>query len=326
VLPIRPVRAPERPGLRGHAWTIAPPLREMLVRRTRAPAATAWSTTVVDPWRGEVPLNGALRVPPEAKDLCVLVHGLCGNHDSYYVRQAAAALHARGLATLSLSLRGADRSGADVYHAGLTVDLETALRSDALAPFAAVHLLGFSIGGHYVLRWALQPTDARVRSVAAVCAPLDLASVQRCNDARRSAFYRHYVLGGLKEIHAACAQRGRGVADHRRVQRVRTFRGFDELVVVPRFGFHSVDDYYDSQSVGPRAGELRVPSLLVLSDGDPMVPPRVVAPWLPATGGALTVRRTEHGGHLGFPRGLDLGLGADHGLHGQVAAFFALHR
>jgi predicted alpha/beta-fold hydrolase len=317
--------SPRRSRLRGHAWTIAPPLRELLVRRTRAPEATAWSTTLVDPRRGEVQLTGALRVPPEANQLCVLIHGLGGNHDSYYVRQAAAALHARGLATLALSLRGADRSGADVYHAGLTVDLETALRSPALAPFADVHLLGFSIGGHYVLRWALQPTDPRVRSVAAVCAPLDLGSVQRCNDARRGAFYRRYVLGGLKEIHAACAARGRGVADHRSVQRVRTFRGFDELVVVPRFGFRSVDDYYDSMSVGQRAGELRLPSLLVLSDGDPMVPPRAVAPWLPAAGGALTVRSTKHGGHLGFPRSLDLGLGADRGLHGQVAAFFARH-
>jgi predicted alpha/beta-fold hydrolase len=326
VVSFGPVGASERPGLRGHAWTIAPPLRELLVRRTRAPEATPWSTTLVDPWRGEVQLTGALRVPPDASQLCVLVHGLGGSHDSYYVRQAAAALHARGLATLALSLRGADRSGTDIFHAGLTVDLEMALSSPGLAPFEAVHLLGFSIGGHYVLRWALEPTDARVRSVAAVCAPLDLGSVQRCNDARRGAFYRHYVLGGLKEIHAACALRGRGVAEHSSVRRVRTFRGFDELVVVPRFGFRSVDEYYESMSVGSRAGELRLPSLLVLSDGDPMVPSPTVTPWLPAAEGALIVRRTEHGGHLSFPRGLDLGLGADRGLHGQIAEFFALHR
>ena len=53
----------------------------------------------------------------------MIVHGLGGSATSYYARKAAlAAAHAE-LDSLRLNLRGADRGGADYYHAGLTEDL-----------------------------------------------------------------------------------------------------------------------------------------------------------------------------------------------------------
>lgn len=305
----------------GHAWTILPTLGGML-RKPVAPLAEAWWTTLRDDRHGTITLRGELRAPADADRVVVLVHGLGGSHDSAYMHQAASALHRRGLATLCLSLRGADRSGADVYHAGLTADLDAALASAALRRFAHIHILGFSLGGHLALRWALHGGDARVRSVAAVCAPLHLESAQQVLDQRRGALYRHYVLNSLKEHHAACAKVQRQVVDPAAARRVRRFREWDELVVVPRFGFGSAGDYYKAVSVAPHLGALQVPSLLVLADGDPMIPPAVVAPWLPRSGGALDVRWTRRGGHLGFPGDLDLGLGPDRGLHGQVASFF----
>ena len=305
----------------GHAWTILPTLGGML-RKPVAPAPESWLTTLRDDRHGTIPLRGELRQPPGADRLVVLVHGLGGSHDSPYMRQAAGALHRRGLASLSLSMRGADRSGADVYHAGLTADLDAALASASLRDFAHLHILGFSLGGHLALRWAMHGGDPRVRSVAAVCAPLQLEAAQQVLDHPRGALYRHYVLNSLKEHHAACAQVQRQVVEPAAARRVRRFREWDELVVVPRFGFGSAADYYARMSVAPHLGALRVPSLLVLADGDPMIPPAVVAPWLPRAGGALDVRWTRRGGHLGFPRDLDLGLGADLGLHGQVASYF----
>lgn len=305
----------------GHAWTILPTLGGML-RKPVAPPPEPWLTTLRDERHGTITLRGELRAPPDSERLVVLVHGLGGSHDSAYMRHAAGALHRRGLATLSLSMRGADRSGADVYHAGLTADLDAALASAPLRRFAHLHLLGFSLGGHLALRWAMHGGDARVRSVAAVCAPLHLESAQQVLDHPRGALYRHYVLNSLKEHHTACAQVQRQVVDPVAARRVRRFREWDELVVVPRFGLGSAANYYATMSVAQHLGALRVPSLLVLADGDPMIPPAVVAPWLPRAGGAVDVRWTRRGGHLGFPSDLDLGLGPDRGLHGQVASYF----
>src|SRR5262249_46282807 len=124
---------------------------------------------------------------------------------------------------------------------------------------------------------------------------------------------------------AACAAKGRGIAPPEQVRAVRTFRQWDECIVVPRFSFRDAAHYYESMSVAPRLRELRVPSLLVLAHGDPMVPPAVVTPWLPPRNGAISpmldVRWTGRGGHLGFPRDLDLGFGEDRGLSGQLASF-----
>lgn len=308
-------------ALRGHAWTILPTLGSML-RKCRTPAFLPWTTTLHEAPRGEVTLRGELRLPTGAAAICVLVHGLGGSHASPYLQQAAAALHERGIATLALSLRGADGGGGDIYHAALTADLDAALCSPELQPFQRVHVLGFSLGGHLALRYAMAPGDHRVRSVAAICAPVDLALAQQHLDRRRCALYRRFVLHSLRLHHSACSSRGRGIVDLAVARRIQTLRDWDARIVVPRFGFGSVDNYYASASVAPHLTALRVPSLLVLAAGDPMVPPAVVRPRLPTAEGALCVRWTRRGGHLGLPRDLDLGLGADRGLHGQVVGFF----
>jgi hypothetical protein len=108
----------------GHLWTIGPNLRHRLLPRA-APAATPWSTTLHDPRVGPVRLTGALARLPGARELVVLVHGLGGAIDSSYVIKAARAAAAARLESLRPSLRGADRSGAGIYHAGL-VDGPTA--------------------------------------------------------------------------------------------------------------------------------------------------------------------------------------------------------
>lgn len=311
-------------GLRGHAWTVLPRLGALL-RPGGAPAALEWAVSVDDERWGAVRLSGALSARDGERRLAVLVHGLGGGPGSYYVGAAARAFAARGTATLAVALRGADHRGEDVYHAGLGSDLGAVLASPDLRRFEELHLVGFSVGGHLALRWAAAPTDPRVRTVTAVCAPLHLGAAQERADSPRAALYRHYVLGGLKAGYAMVARRRALPTPLRAVRRCRTFREWDELVVVPRFGFRSADHYYESQSVAPQLAHLRVPALLVHADRDPIVPLSVVAPFVPAERPDLCVRRTARGGHLGFPRDLDLGFGPERGLYGQLLAFWRRH-
>jgi pimeloyl-ACP methyl ester carboxylesterase len=71
-------------------------------------------------------------------------------------------------------------------------------------------VLGFSLGGHVTLCHALRPSDARLRAVASVCAPLDLAAGCSAIDHPRAAVYCGHVLAGLKEIYTAVARRRAG--------------------------------------------------------------------------------------------------------------------
>ena len=74
-------------------------------------------------------------------------------------------------------------------------------------------------------------------------------------------------------------------------------------------------------SVAPRLGELRVPSLLLNSELDPMVPARSVRPALAAPAPRLTVTWLRAGGHVAFPRGVSSGLGEGEGVEEQAIAW-----
>lgn len=105
--------------------------------------------------------------------------------------------------------------------------------------------------------------------------------------------------------------------------RARTLRDWDRMTVVPRFGFRDPDDYYDSMSVGPRLGELRVPALLIASRHDPMIPARRIPALRADCPAMLQIHHVSQGGHVFFPRTLDLGLGAPTGVVAQALAWLA---
>lgn len=310
-------------SLAGHLWTLGG-LALRNLRPAAAPPGERWTTTVENPDGVSVALTGVLSSPAGARKLVILVHGLGGSAASDYMASAAAAAWESGLASLRLSLRGADGEGGDFYHGGLTADLRAAA-TDLAGDFDRYAVLGFSLGGHIALRFATEEGGPLAAAVAAICSPLDLAAGADAIDRPHMAIYRHYVLNKLKANYEKTAAAGSVPTPPEKVNRVRTIRHWDSLTVVPRFGFEDTEDYYRKASVGTRLNRLRVPALLVASEHDPMIPPGAIRPSLAALGPSerLTVRWTQRGGHLGFPRHLDLGLGGRPGLMAQTLAWLA---
>lgn len=311
----------------GHFYTVAP-VAHLLAGALPAVASQPWRVQLPDPDRGAVRLSGAFRRAPAALEgaregALIAVHGLGGDVESHYMRRAALAARAAGLACLRLNMRGADMSGEDYYHAGLTADLRAAIASPELAPYRKIFLLGYSLGGHIVMRYATEELDPRVRAVAAVCPPLDLAQAVADIDQRARWPYRHYVLASLKRMLVAIDRRGARLplplADALAIDRLRRW---DEDLVVPRFGFRGADDYYRTMSMGDRLEALAVPTLVVAARHDPMVLARPLARRLEAsTSPALAVRWVERGGHVGFPDATSLGEASPPGLERQVVAW-----
>ncbi len=313
------------PRLAAHGWTVWPLIRRRL-RPVSPPAGEPWSVAIDDPVAGRVRLTGSLR-PAASSRLVILVHGLGGSIDSTYMIRSASTADAMGLATLRLNLRGADRSGEDFYHAGLSSDLGRVLESPALAPFEEIFFLGFSLGGHLALRFATEVEDPRVRAVAGVCSPLDLDVSVRRFDRPAGWAYRRYILTGLVEMaERQEAVRGTMPAPLDRLRRVRTIRDWDRHTVVPRFGFDSPEDYYRRASVGHRLERLRRPALLVAAAGDPFVHANAVWSVLNGDGGVrrssrhgrLHLEWIRRGGHVSFPARLDLGQEGPLGIEGQA--------
>ncbi|HET6610647.1 MAG TPA: alpha/beta fold hydrolase [Kofleriaceae bacterium] len=304
----------------GHMWTLGTHLRDRILVPP-APPSLPWRGSVEDAKLGRVSLSGYLSLVPGAKTLVVIVHGLGGSAESGYCRRAARVCTALGASALRLNLRGADLSGADLYHAGLTADVHAALTSAVAASVDRVVVLGFSLGGHIALKLAIE-APPRLAAVAAVCAPLCLARSCAHIDAPPSAFYRAHLLRGLRAMYMAFARRHHQPAEIlARAKQAKTMRAWDALVTAPRHGFSGPDDYYEKASAGPHLASIRVPALYVAAAGDPMVALADIEPALAAASPAVEVRVLPTGGHVAFPRTLDLGIAATLGLEAQVISW-----
>ncbi len=307
--------------MKGHFATLWTHARDRALRPPSPPGVT-WSGQVPDPRLGTVALSGVLGPSPNADTLAVIIHGLGGSAESNYCRRAAAAARRIGMASLRVSLRGADGSGEGLYHAGLTHDLEAAIASPEAAEYEHIVVAGFSLGGHIALRLGTAPPP-RVRAVAAVCSPIDLDASCRALDSPRRALYRRHFLRGLHAHYERLARRGDVPVPPREARRIWRVRDWDDAIVAPWFGFESAAAYYARESVGPRLSQLAVPTLAVVSKDDPVIDPDTVRTAVRAGESPHLTAIESRGGHVGFHPKQTFGLPGPPGVHGQVLGWLA---
>ncbi len=322
---IRSLASRARRTLHGHYWTYA----GFVLSQVRPPAPLDDVHVEIDATAEDdrpISLHARFTDQPSS-DVCVLVlHGLGGDIDSRYVQLATHAARRRGASVMRLDFRGADRKGADVYHAGFTGDVRAALASPLLSRFRRIEIVGYSMGGHIALSYAAATDrDPRVASIAAVCAPLDLAHGVRAIQRTDRRPYQFHVLASLKAAYRAVEERakreGRSLprtADE--VDRVVTIREWDEAVVCPRFGYRDPEHYYETCSAGPKLASFEIPTLLAIAEQDPMVPLPTLHPWIDQTSSAVTTWRFERGGHVAFPSDVRR---ADATLEDEIVAWLA---
>jgi len=310
-------------ALHGHRWTLLPHFRG-LFGAPEIPGSRRIRATFHDPLRGEIAITGRLAPEPTNGELLVVVHGLGGSTSSKYMSRAVAAALRAGIGCLRMNMRGADRSGDDVYHGGLGEDIGRLLASPELVDVKTIYLLGYSLGGHLVLCYAAGAMDERVAAVASVCAPLDFDAGATELDKPAGRFYREHCLEGLREVHAAAHRRMPTHVGIDRVKRVTRLREWDDVVVAPRYGFKSAEHYYSHVSVGPRLSAIEAPTLMIVTEHDPMVRLSTLVPHLTGTG-TVDVIRSRFGGHVGFPPDIDLGIGPRGPLEDQLVRWLRDH-
>ncbi|MEE2789816.1 MAG: alpha/beta fold hydrolase [Myxococcota bacterium] len=320
-------------NLHGHFWTIAPSVFGRVKRWSLGPERTI-DVVFDDPVSGRISSHGRLFNPSRSKRLYVLVHGLGGRVESPYVRHAAHTLARTGQSILRVGLRGSDGAQPDIYHAGLSEDLVHMLRTPTVQAFDEVFVIGFSLGGHIALTVGSDKNAHLADGYISICAPFDLQACQVKLDRAPMNVYRRHCLQGLKRTIRSALNNAkkRGIdlpVQSGMIGRIRTIYAWDEAIVVPRFGFASVEDYYQTISVGPRLGRLTAPTLIVAARHDPMVPYASLEPYFAAA--EADIITLDEGAHVGFParqktgqlRGLNLfdyiGQWSDAHAHGRRA-------
>jgi predicted alpha/beta-fold hydrolase len=233
----------------------------------------------------------------------VLIHGLGGCHASGYMVRIAAKLQSRGLRTFRLDLRGCGAGQGHArlpYHAGRWEDIDAVVRFVAdLCRGSEIRLAGFSLGGNLLLNWLGR--SGRFPNVArgiAVNPPIDLAACTQCiGRAARGLYDRHFtrllyrhILGSSQwDAHSPLALAGRSP---------RRLIEFDDLFTAPLSGFDDAAHYYRVASAAGCIAAIEIPTLILSSLDDPMIPAELFA--AAKMSPAVQLHLSESGGHLGY--------------------------
>jgi uncharacterized protein len=250
----------------------------------------------------------AAAVPSNPHHL-VLFHGLEGSSASQYAQAFACIALQRGWDYSVPHFRGCSGQlnlAPRAYHSG---DFEEVgwilqrLRQRSALPLLVV---GISLGGNALLRWAQESGSsaaATASAVAAVSSPIDMAAAGKAIDRGFNwLVYSRMFLRTMKPRALAKLQQHPGLFDGAKLQAARTLYEFDNIFTAPLHGFRDTPDYWARASAQPRLSHIKIPALVLNAGNDPFVPAASLPTQL-QVGPNVRLWQPAYGGHVGFPQG-----------------------
>ncbi|HEY2561785.1 MAG TPA: alpha/beta fold hydrolase [Caldimonas sp.] len=244
-----------------------------------------------------------------AAPLLVLFHGLEGSSRSHYAEAFAADARRRGWRYAVPHFRGCSGElnlAPRAYHSGDHEEIGWMLDRFRALHGGAVVAVGVSLGGNALLRFAEETGAAaatRVRAIAAVSAPLDLAAGGRAiGRGFGRQVYTRMFLRTMKKKALLKLRQHPALFDADAMRAARDLRDFDEVFTGPLHGFAGADDYYARSSAKTALARIRVPALVLNARNDPFLPASAL-PRAGEVGPCVTLWQPAHGGHVGFAAG-----------------------
>ena len=256
-------------------------------------------------------LATAPALPGVVRPLLVLFHGLEGSSRSHYAEAFADVAHAQGWDYAVPHFRGCSGEinvGPRAYHSGDFEEIGWVLRRlrAGHAAGAPLVVVGVSLGGNALLRWAEEAggtAATTVASVAAVSSPIDLAAGGwAIGRGFNRQVYTRMFLRSMKPKALAKLAQFPGLFDRAAMLAARDLYAFDNLFTAPLHGFKSTEDYWGRASAKPHLHQIQIPALVVNARNDPFVPAWSL-PHQNNVGRHVTLWQPAHGGHVGFPKG-----------------------
>lgn len=277
--------------------------RRRLLRQS-APLLAAAREQLLDCGEG-VRLQCFISTPAHATSVpVVLLHGWEGSADSLYVLSLAQQLFERGFEVVRLNLRDHGEThhlNRELFHSCRLPEVVGAVSAlQRLAKGRPLQLVGFSLGGNFMLRVAAQAVAAglnlaRVVAVSPVLEPVEtLAALQRGMPGYEGYFVRKWLRSLQKK-----QQCWPDTYDFAPLAGLRDLKLMTAELVRSHTEFPSLEDYLNGYAItGARLAKLEVPSSILTALDDPIIPAVGLVKLARAPALSLTV--TRYGGHCGF--------------------------
>lgn len=249
------------------------------------------------------PISGARPDTP----ILALFHGLGGCSESAYKRRIAARGISEGLRVARFSHRGCGQdfelSAKGIYHSGSKDDVIAGLVAlTQRYPEAPVAVVGFSLSGAMVLNMLghypeIQKTIPQLQIAAAVCPPVDLVESSKLISKFSNIIYDQYYTRLLLKHTKRRAIKFK-LKKPEFSKKMVTLALFDNEFTAPAAGYRDAAHYYQECSPARILKNIKLPTLILGAEDDPVVNPQGFADAKQNLFIHLSVQKS--GGHMGF--------------------------
>lgn len=253
----------------------------------------------------DIRLQGMYTGSPEhKKGLVILLHGWLGHYNSLYLLSAGNALFKAGYNIFRLNLRDHGDSAhlnKKLFHSVRLQEVVNASKQiQQQFPHDHNYLAGFSLGGNFSLRIALQApkNHLQLKQVVAICPVIDPS---RCNTNLHSGlfiyhnYFRNKWKRSLRKKLDFYPEHGYGSI----LSGLSTLNAMNDYFVPNHTGFASVEDYLNGYAISSKQlTELKVPCHIISSQDDPVICAEDIKRLTAHP--KLTIEITQYGGHCGY--------------------------
>ena len=265
------------------------------------------SCTALPPEGAGLARGGPARRPHDsAQPLLVVFHGLEGSSSSHYAQAFADVAQRRNWACCVPHFRGCSgelNHGPRAYHSGDFQEIDWILRRLQASHVGPLVVVGISLGGNALMRWAGEVGSGAARvvqAIASVSSPLDMAAGGWAigRGFNRQVYTRMFLSSMVPKALQKLEQHP-GLFDRNAMLAVRDIYTFDNIFTAPLHGFQNTDDYYERASGKPLMPAVAVPALALNALNDPFIPAWSL-PTASDVSSSVTLWQPAHGGHVGF--------------------------
>ncbi len=244
------------------------------------------------------------------KGLAILLSGWEGSVDSTYILRSGKILFENGYDVFRLNFRDHGLShhlNTGIFYAVLLEEVYQAVsQAAAWAENRPVFLIGFSLGGNFVLRFLIkcgQSPISNLRHAVSISPVLNPQQSTAIID--RIAFIRKYFLAKWRRSLLKKQALFPDLYDFNAVMRLNTIQAITDYLLAEYSDFRTAQDYFDAYAVmGSAVAGISVPVTVITAADDPIIPVRDFYDLAPNEHLQLVIH--PHGGHNGFITGFKL--------------------
>ena len=245
-----------------------------------------------------------------SKGLAILLHGWEGSANSTYLLRCGKSLYASGYEIFRLNFRDHGDShhlNKGIFYAVLLEEIYQAVRqAAALSGGRPVFLIGFSLGGNFVLRILKKCVSF---PIAHLCHAVSISPVLNPQKSTakidRIAFIRRYFLAKWRRSLAKKQALFPELYDFDDVMGLKTIQAVTDALLEKYSDFSTAQDYFDAYCVmGAAIVDICTPTTIITAEDDPIIPIEDFFDLKLNPHSRLVIH--PHGGHNGFITGFKL--------------------